>query len=59
MKGKENYPEIEDQYTQFFKGNRGALPSDSLNMEQPYAGRIVQTVTTYSVSEKPEPIEQS
>jgi len=55
MKAKEKSPSLEEQYTEIIT----VLPDipEEPNLEQPYAGRIVQTVTTYSVSDTPKQLE--
>ena len=54
MKVKEKVHSLEDQYLQVFKAAPQAPQPEEPSLEQPYFGRVVQTVTTYSVSEKPE-----
>ncbi len=56
MKPKDKSPTLEEKYTQIIKGSP-EVSEEEISLEQPYAGRIVQTVTTYSISEKPEPIQ--
>lgn len=54
MKVKEKPQSLESQYLQVFKAAPQAPQPVEPSLEQPYFGRVVQTVTTYSVSEKPE-----
>lgn len=54
MKIKEKTPTLEEQYLQVFKAEPQAPQPEEPSFEQPYFGRVVQTVTTYSVYEKPE-----
>ena len=59
MKAKDKSPSLQKQYLEILQGSPDdATPSQHFNLEQPYAGRIVQAVTTYSVSEKPEQLQQ-
>ena len=60
MTRKDKSRTLQEQYLEILKGSPSPLepvPYD-LGWEEPYAGRIVQTVTTYSVSEKPELIQE-
>lgn len=56
MKSMDKSPTLEEQYAQIIKGSPDVAPEEP-NLEQPSVWRIVPTVTTYSVSEKPEPIQ--
>ena len=47
---------LEEQYAQIIKGLPDVAPEET-NLEQPSVWRVVPTVTTYSVSQKPEPIQ--
>ena len=55
MKNLKSIPTLEQQYKEVFR-SAPLIPQtdpDYLNLEQPYFGRIVDTVTTYSVHEIP------
>jgi len=58
MKRKDKSHILQEQYSEILKGSPEEILPNDLVWEEPYAGRIVQTVTTYSVSEKPEPIQE-
>lgn len=45
---------LEQDYLDLIKSPAPNEAVESLNLEQPHAGQIVHSVTTYSVSEKPE-----
>lgn len=53
MKVKDKVPTLEEQYLKILKGQPVGFPEPDFNLEQPYFGEVVQTVTTYSVCEKP------
>ncbi len=44
---------LEQQYKQLIKASPFLDTEDEGNLDQPYFGQIVQTVTTYSVCERP------
>lgn len=54
MKRKDKSRNLEDQYQEIIKGAPQAPEEVDSSLEQPYFGRIVQTVTTYSVYGKPD-----
>lgn len=54
MKRKAKYENLEEQYQEIFKGAPQTPNEVDSSLEQPYFGRIVQTVTTYSVYGKPD-----
>lgn len=42
---------LEEQYIELFKQVDVAAQPDDMDLSQPYLGRIVPTITTYSTSE--------
>lgn len=53
MNRKNKSPSLEEQYLEIFTGTP-EIGEDAPSLEQPYAGRILPTVTTYSITDKPE-----
>jgi len=45
----EKLENLEERYLEVFKGGPLVLEGDDISLEQPYVGRIVDSVTTYSV----------
>ena len=45
---------LEEQYQEVFKDLGQRRGEEESNLEQPYFGRIVETVTKYSVTDVPE-----
>jgi hypothetical protein len=52
MKNQGKVSDLERQYAELFVLKPASIPnSDDTSLEQPYAGRIVETRTTYAVPE--------
>ena len=49
MKRKDKSPTLEEQYLEIFTGAPN-VGEDAPSLEQPYAGKILPTVTTYSIT---------
>ena len=54
LKKGENVTELEKQHAELFKPAPESQPLQDEDFAEPYAGRIVPSFTTYSVSEQPE-----
>jgi len=54
LKQGEFVTELEKQYAELFKTAPESQPVQDEDFQEPHAGRIVPSYTTYSVSERPE-----